>query len=859
MGDRLRTPEGTIALLFTDIEGSTKLASALGAAWPSLLAEHHTLLQDAITGQGGFIDGTDGDAFFATFTDATAAARAAVNAQRSLRAHPWPEQVGELRVRMGLHVGFVERTVTGYVGLEVHRAARVAAAAHGGQLLLTAGTRDLIAGALPTDALGAYRLKDFPTPELLFCAVIDGRGASAFPPPRAAEVRPTNLPAGIPVLVGRDADIEQIRRAFLADGERLLTLTGRGGGGKTSLALNAGASMLDEHPGGVWFIALSAARSAEDVVPAVASVLAGDQELGKSPLEALEASLRERGSTLLILDNFEHLLGAAGEISTLCDALPELRVLVTSQAPLHVAPERCMPLDGLGDDAALALMERVAHRRGAATTEDPAGRRALLEVARLLDGLPLALELAAARLALLTPAQLLARLRESPELLSDATAGARPDRHRSLRATVQWTLGLLDLEPRTLFTRMGVFAGPVELQELEAVVAEGLDLLEALTSLLNVALVSRVESGDGHVRFALPEAVRQIAAAELDAGDDGHAWRGAHAGRQLDVVWAARTMMVPAPVVRAAQLADAEIAAAGAWARTNGDPRAAVLTAARATVLSLSGNVREALRVVEPLIDSPAGEPVVDCQALVAHAAVLVIINDLDEALRSADRAVELAPDTASMVLALTQRSFVHTVRRDTQAGVADTARAAELARELGPAAVCGTLMLEAQARIHNGELERASELITKAEEIGAPVDAALLWASDSVKADLAMLQGRSRDALEQYASSAESAEQRGDGLQAMFDMFAIANVLAGIEVDGPALEVIGLSDAQARDVGGAHATGPFLLGNSNIGAAEQRLGALASAELKERGSAVAAGRRVLRACELARVHAARS
>jgi len=674
-------------------------------------------------------------------------------------------------------------------------------------------------------------------------------------------VRPTNLPAGIPVLVGRDADIEQIRRAFLDEGERLLTLTGRGGCGKTSLALNAGASMLEEHPGGVWFIALAAARSPEDVVPAIASVLAADQELGKSPLEALEASLRERGPTLLILDNFEHLLGAAGEISALCDALPQLRVLVTSQSPLHVAPERCMPLDALGDDAALALMERVAQRRGAASAEDPAGRGALLEVARLLDGLPLALELAAARLALLTPAQLLARLRESPELLSDAaaSAGARPDRHRSLRATVEWTLSLLDPEPRRLFTRMGVFVGPVELEELEAVVAEGLDLLEALSSLLNVALVARVESGDGRVRFGLGEAVRQIAAAELDAADDGDTWRSAHAGRQLDLVWAARTLMVPAPVVRAAQLADPEIAAAAAWAWANGDPRAGKLTAAHATVLSLSGNVREALRVVGPLIDSPAGDAVVDCQARVAHAAVLVITNDLDEALRSADRAVELAPDTSSMVLALTQRSFVHTVARDTQAGVADTARATELARELGPAAVCGTLMLEAQARIHDGELERAAELIRKAEEIGTPVDAALLWASDSVKADLAMLQGRSRDALEHYASSAESAEQRGDGLQAMFDMFAIANVLAGIEVDGPALEVIGLSDAQARDVGGAHATGPFLLGSSNIGAAEQRLGALGSAEFKQRGSAVAAGRRVLRACELARLHAARS
>src|SRR3984893_16483900 len=182
----------------------------------------------AIAAEGGFVDGTEGDAFFATFVDTASAARAAVGALRALRAHGWPEEGGELGVRMGLHVGLVERRATGYVGLEVHRAARVAAAAHGGQLLLTGPARALIGDSIPVEPLGLHRLKDFPTPEQLFCAIVDGRGAAAFPPPRTQQVRLTNLPAGLPALVGRKDDLERVRSAFLCEGERLVTLTGRG-------------------------------------------------------------------------------------------------------------------------------------------------------------------------------------------------------------------------------------------------------------------------------------------------------------------------------------------------------------------------------------------------------------------------------------------------------------------------------------------------------------------------------------------------------------------------------------------------------------------------------------------------------
>ncbi len=189
---RVQPPEGTVALLFTDIVGSTRLAAKLGALWPGVLADHHALVGGAIAAEGGHVDGTEGDAFFATFADAASAARAAVGALQGIRAHPWPAEVGELGVRMGLHVGHVERNPAGYVGLEIHRAARVAAAAHGGQLLLTAAARVLIGDVVPSEPLGVHRLKDFPAPEPLFCGVIDGRGAAAFPPPRRTRsARPT--------------------------------------------------------------------------------------------------------------------------------------------------------------------------------------------------------------------------------------------------------------------------------------------------------------------------------------------------------------------------------------------------------------------------------------------------------------------------------------------------------------------------------------------------------------------------------------------------------------------------------------------------------------------------------------------
>jgi class 3 adenylate cyclase/predicted ATPase len=850
-------PVGTIALLFTDIEGSTRLAFQLRQGWPEVLSEHHALVSTAISAEGGFVDGTEGDAFFATFWDPAAAARAAVAAQRALRAHVWPGEVGELRVRMGLHVGYVERGRTGYVGLEVHRAARVAAAAHGGQLLLTASARELVSEVVVTESLGVHRLKDFPAPVRLYCAVVDGRGADAFPPPRTYEVRPTNLPAGAPMLVGREVDLERVRSALLVDGERLVTLTGRGGSGKTSLARAAGVQLLDEYAGGVWWADLATVRSPDDVPGMVAAALGSERDVEGSPLLAIGARLQTSGSTLVILDNMEQLLGASGWLSELLGSLPELGLLITSQVPLRTSEERVIRLDALGDDSALSLIEQVVRRRGGTVPPDAATRSVLLEVVHLLDGLPLALELAAARLSLLSAVQLRDRLRESSDVLRDP-AGGRVERQRSLGATVQWTLDLLDDATRALFMRMGTFAHPVELVELEAVAGgDGVDVLEALARLLDVALVRRVEYGDGRVRFGLPEALRQISARRLDESPVGTRWRRAHAQRQYDLAWAARTTSCDGATFEAAILGDAEIAAALRWAKENGDPLWQPLAAARASLLVNVGRLREAVTVLDALLESPPADHAVHSLALTARAMAQMASGEPEAAITPAERAVRLAADPLDVCFALCTRGLIKLFAGDPDAAIVDYEEATRIARDLGPGMLSGALVWGAQARMSAGDVELARGQLEEARRIGASVDASALRYLDTLEGDIAMLSGRPEESLEPYARSLESARDRADALQILFDLRGLANAMASLRRDAEALELLGLVEGQAEEVGGTGSdVGSHLHGSEPVILAQARLGSEEAAAQRGQGKRVAAGYRVERACQLARAYA---
>ena len=633
-------------------------------------------------------------------------------------------------------------------------------------------------------------------------------------------------------------------------------LTGRGGVGKTDLALVAATGLLDEHRGGVWLVPLVTATAPDDLMPAVAAAIGTEGAVSSSPLEAVVARLRERGPVLLVLDNFEHLVSTAPVLGVLLDALPDVRILITSQVPLGLEAECCLPLDALDEDAALALIERVVRQRGTMISMRATDREALVDVVRMLDGLPLGLELAAARLGLLSPEQLRDRMSESTDMLTDRGA-ARPERQRSLRATVEWTLALLEDGPRGLFVRMGAFASAVSLEHLEAVAgADGLDVLEALRTLLDVALVRRVESGDGRLRFGLPEALRQIAAGLLDSAVDGQRWRRAHAQHQRELAWAARTLIVSAPTFREAVEADIEAAAALRWAQAADGRLARSLGVARAMLLVDTGRVREAMSVLEPLVAQRSGDAAVDSLAFAAYAIALAVNNRLQEAIASANSSVEIAADAdeETRAFALIERGVVRVYRGEARAAVPDHEQATALARHLGPAALAGALSYEAQARIFAGEFDRAAEQLEEVRRIGTPADAKAVWHIDTLLADLAARSGRPQAALESYARSLEAAEARGDQLQIFHDLLGLADALAMLHEDADALEIIGLSEVQSEDVRGfAGDTTEVLPGGDAIRAAIKRLGPQLASELKTRGRAVPAGERVMVACRLAR------
>lgn len=505
-------PTGTVTFVFTDIEGSTALLDRLGDAYGDVLSAHHALLRGVWEAHGGDELSTEGDAFFVAFGSASRAIAATAAAQAALGAHAWPH--GEsVRVRMGVHTGEPRIRGDEYWGADVHYAARVASAACGGQVLVSAAAAALASGAKLT-SLGRHRLKDFPEPRELFAL-----GAGPHPAPKTLDPLRTNLPSAPTPLVGRDGELAEVLSLLLADA-RLVTVVGSGGAGKTRLALAVAERLVDELADGAFLIELAGLTSSEEVGGAIGSVVG-------TRAEALVGTLAGR-ELLLVLDNFEHVLGAVPLLAELLAAAPRLRILVTSRAPLRLAEEQAYALGGLAEEPATELLIARAKRASRGFTIDESGAAAVAELCRELDGLPLGIELAAARLALLSPEDLLERLRRSPDALG---TGGRdlPKRQRGLRAAMQWSYGLLDPQAASLFRRIGHFTGEATLERIERVCGEGIDdVLDSLAELVDTSLVRRTRDG----RFEVASALRTYSRELLDESGE----RGALCRRHTEAV-----------------------------------------------------------------------------------------------------------------------------------------------------------------------------------------------------------------------------------------------------------------------------------------------------------------------------------
>jgi predicted ATPase/class 3 adenylate cyclase len=516
---KMKLPSGTVTLLFTDIEGSTRLLQSLGERYAEALAEHRRLLRTAFVEHRGCEVDTQGDAFFYAFARARDAVAGAVAAQRALAAHAWPEELA-LRVRIGIHTG--EPTATGqeYVGIDVHRAARVMSAGHGGQVLLTQSTRDLLpeelADAVSVRDLGEHRLKDLTQPQRLYQLLIPGL-ENAFPALKTLEGRVTNLPAQPTPLVGRERELEAVSALLVADDTHMVTLTGPGGTGKTRLALQVAADTVDEFPDGVYGVLLAPVTDPEVVPLELAHVLGVDEVPAQPIIEALKAGLAGR-RTLILFDNFEHVGGAASLLADLLAACPRLKLLVTSREPLRIAAERQYPVPPLPEsDAVMLFVERArAVRPDFELTDETAPLVA--EICERLDGLPLAVELAAAWSKVLPPAALLRRLERRLELPASRSADV-PARQSTLREAIAWSYDLLSDEERRLHARLSVFVGGCTVEAAERVADPdgelGIDVLEGIASLVDRSLLRESEDNEGEPRFAMLATIREYAREHL--------------------------------------------------------------------------------------------------------------------------------------------------------------------------------------------------------------------------------------------------------------------------------------------------------------------------------------------------------
>jgi predicted ATPase/class 3 adenylate cyclase len=691
---RLRTiavvselPTGTVTFLFTDIDGSTRLLQRLGDRYDALLEEHHRVLRDAFSGFRGREMGTEGDAFFVVFRSAVDAVAAAVEAQRALASREWPDGA-DVGVRIGLHAGEAHRAADGYVGLDVHRAARIAAAAHGGQVLLSETTRSLVEHAVPPGVrirdLGEHRLKDLARPERLYQLCVEGLRAE-FPPLRTVDVVPNNLPTQLTSFLGRQRELEEVRR--LLSEVRLLTLTGPGGTGKTRLGLQAAADLAQGFRDGVFFVPLAPITDPELLSSTILQAVEFQDTRATDPEQRLIEHLSER-QVLLVLDNFEQILTGAPLIGRLLKAALGLKAIATSRAPLHIYGEHEYPVPPLAlpDPAQLPAVESFSQyeavalfiERAAAVKPDfkvtNENAPAVAAITARLDGLPLAIELAAARVKILPPKAMLARLEGGLDLLGGG-ASDLPSRQRTLRGAIAWSYDLLDPASRRLFARFSVFNGGALLEEAEAICGPademGSEILGALAGLVDHSLVRQEEQHD-EPRFVMLETIREFGLERLAESGEAETIRRRHADVFLALVDRAEPYLTGADQKTWLDRLEHEhgnLRAALAWAIEHQEEKALRLAAALWRFWQMRGHLREGRQRLDEILALPTAprRPALLARALEAAGGVAYWQGDMDAAQRFYEQALSVQRelrDESGIAGALYNLAFPYVVRQ---------------------------------------------------------------------------------------------------------------------------------------------------------------------------------------------------
>jgi predicted ATPase/class 3 adenylate cyclase len=748
-------PTGTVTFLFTDIEGSTKRWEEQPQAMQRALRRHDTILRAAIEQSGGYVFKTMGDAFCASFSVPTDAFQASLAAQQAISAEVWAEEIGELRVRMALHTGVAELQEGDYFGQPLNRVARLLSAGHGGQTLLSAATQELVRDSLPSGVelkdMGEHRLKDLTRPEHIF--QLRGAGLlSEFPPLKTLDNRPNNLPAQLTPFIGREKEVKAACELLGRPEVRLVTFTGTGGTGKTRLAAQVAAELLDDFTHGIFFVELAALNDHSLVASSIAHAIGVLEATGRPIMESLKDYLRDK-HLMIVLDNFEQVAQAAPVVDSLLKASPRVKVLVTSRLPLSLYGQREFPVSSLelppvrAQHAAPLPVEQVTQYEAVRLFIERAqdvkpdfqvnneNAPAVAEICHRLDGLPLAIELAAARVRLFSPGALLSRLQSRLKMLTGGSLNL-PARQQTLRNAIGWSYDLLGDGEKQLFRRMAVFQGGRTLEALEAICnSDGqlqIDVFDGAQSLVEKNLLQHREGYDGEPRFWMLETIHEFAREKLEESGEGDEMRQAHALFFLKLSEeAARNLTGVKQAEWLNHLEDEHdnLRAALDWCvKSSGDPELGLkFGSALWRFWARRGYYTEGEQWLERALGAGADAAIVlRAKALYASGVMMRYQGNYPKSLSFYQEALDLfreVGDKQGMAWALNDMGIVAWRQKDADAMVKFHEEALAIKREIGDERDIATSTANlAEGLRWQGDIERAGVLLEECMEIGRRV-----------------------------------------------------------------------------------------------------------------------------------------